>query len=488
MVMFYFSLSIYLVGMILIFLYSLAQADLLIYYLRHRQKPRFRKSLTFEKLPSVTIQLPIYNEKYVVKRLITAIAKINYPPHLLEVQILDDSTDETSDLIQKAILQYPDFNFKYLQRVDRKGFKAGALEDGLRKASGEFVAIFDADFVPDPEFLMKILHYFTDEQVGMVQSRWTHLNKNYSILTRLQAFALDAHFVVEQMGRNSQQAFINFNGTAGIWRKSCIEDAGGWSADTLTEDLDLSYRAQQKGWKFVYDVSIESPAELPPVMPAIKSQQFRWTKGGAECAAKHLKNIWSSNLPLKIKLHSTAHLLNSTIFVAVLAVSLSSISIALAIFFGRIQFNYISYSVVFFLGFVIIAGVYYVANLLSEGFSFINTFRFIGELILFLSVSMGLSLHNSIAVIEGWTGKKSAFVRTPKFNIVDQKANVHENVYQQLRVPITTYVELALSIVFGSLVVIAIVTQNLSFLIFHSMLTIGFGCVGVLSFIGYRGK
>lgn len=215
-----------------------------------------------------------------VKRLIEACSKFNYPKEKLQIQILDDSTDETVAIIQKELSNYPDVNFQYLHRTDRKGFKAGALKEGLDQATGEFIAVFDADFLPDTDFILQTIAHFENPEVGMVQSRWTHLNENYSMLTRLQAFALDAHFMVEQIGRNQQEAFINFNGTGGIWRKACILDAGNWESDTLTEDLDLSYRAQQKGWKFIYRPDIVSPAELPPVMSAIKSQQFRWTKGG----------------------------------------------------------------------------------------------------------------------------------------------------------------------------------------------------------------
>jgi cellulose synthase/poly-beta-1,6-N-acetylglucosamine synthase-like glycosyltransferase len=488
MMVFYLGLGIYGAGMLFIFLYSLSQAHLLFHYFKSRKSKVSPKALEFTDLPLVTIQLPIYNEKYVAERLIDSIANVEYPHHLLEVQILDDSTDETKEILQNALLKYPEINFQYLYRNKRVGFKAGALAEGLLKAKGEMIAIFDADFIPDPKFLLKTLPYFSDHQVGMVQSRWTHLNKNYSWLTRLQAFALDAHFIVEQMGRNFQQAFINFNGTGGIWRRSCIEDAGGWSPDTLTEDLDLSYRAQQKGWKFVYDVSIHSPAELPPVMPAIKSQQFRWTKGGAECAAKHLKNVWKNDFPLKIKLHATAHLLNSSVFVAVFAVSLSSLLMAAISYLGQKDLAYFSYSAFFFSGFVVIAAVYYVANLISEKTSLVKSIQFFAHLILFLAVSMGLSLHNSIAVLEGWSGKKSPFVRTPKFNLIEHKNSPKENVYQAMGVPLTTYLELLLALLFTGAVVMGIYFQSFYFVFLHFMLALGFGIIGITSFIGYQGK
>src|SRR5690606_2810189 len=269
----------------------------------------------------------IFNELYVVERLMDAVARLNYPRELLQIQILDDSTDQTTDLIESKLKEYPAINFQYFHRTDRKGFKAGALRAGLEQASGEFVAIFDADFVPDPDFLLQTIPYFSSEKIGMVQTRWSHLNRDYSLMTQLQAIALDTHFLIEQTGRNRQGAFINFNGTGGIWRKSCIYDAGNWHDDTLTEDLDLSYRAQGKGWEFVYRPEIESPAELPPIMSAIKSQQFRWTKGGAECARKHLREVWSQPFSARIKLHAFAHLLNSSVFIAIMLGTISSIPV-----------------------------------------------------------------------------------------------------------------------------------------------------------------
>ena len=257
MIFLYLLLGIYALGMLFIFAYSLAQGHLLFNFLKSR---KVKATIPNDPAtwPKVTIQLPVFNERYVVGRLIDAAAKINYPRELLQIQILDDSTDETAQLILEKINFFPAVNFQYLHRTDRKGFKAGALKDGLEKATGEFIAIFDADFVPDPDFLKKTIPFFTSPKIGMVQTSWTHLNENYSLLTKLQAFALDAHFLIEQIGRNSQHAFINFNGTGGVWRKSCILDAGNWNDDTLTEDLDLSYRAQRIGWEFVYRREIES--------------------------------------------------------------------------------------------------------------------------------------------------------------------------------------------------------------------------------------
>lgn len=486
MILIYPFIGIYVMAMLFIFLYSLAQAHLLYHFFKIRKNLKPIVIPKTDDLPKVTVQLPVFNEKYVVERLIHAAAAFNYPSDKMEIQLLDDSTDDTAGMIQKLISEYPQVNFKYIHRTDRKGFKAGALREALESASGEFIAIFDADFVPDPDFLLKTVGFFTNPRIGMVQSRWTHLNESYSILTRLQAFALDAHFMVEQLGRNSQKAFINFNGTGGIWRKKCILEAGNWHDDTLTEDLDLSYRAQKIGWEFIYRPDIASPAELPPVMSAIKSQQFRWTKGGTECASKHLKSLYSLNLPWKVRLHATAHLLNSTIFIAVLLASLCSIPLWWAFHQNWIPESYFQGAAVFLLSFVIIALVYFFANLSLLKFTLKGFGKFMYELPLFLSVSMGLSLHNSQAVWEGMTGKKSPFIRTPKYNLKNGKAGWQENEYNQGNIPITTYIEGILTVIFSVMVILSIYTATYEMIIFHLMLAIGFGTVAITSFRSYR--
>ncbi|WP_194974097.1 cellulose synthase family protein [Aquiflexum lacus] len=486
MYLIYFFLTIYVLAMLFVLFYSFAQAHLLYHFFRFKNKANQETDQIPEELPIVTVQLPVYNELYVVERLIDAVAKFNYPKEKLEIQLLDDSTDETAEIIKDSIQKYPEIDFQYIHRKLRTGFKAGALREGLKEAKGEFIAIFDADFVPDPDFLTKTIGHFSNEKVGMVQTRWTHLNEDYSILTRLQAFALDAHFMVEQMGRNQQEAFINFNGTGGIWKKSCILDAGNWQDDTLTEDLDLSYRAQQKGWEFVYRPDIKSPAELPPVMSAIKSQQFRWTKGGAECAAKHLGDVLQKPFGFKVKFHATAHLLNAVIFIAVLLVSLSSIPVWWAFYQGMIPESYFQGAAVFLVGFVIIALVYFVANLSLVNYSWRGIGRFLWELPLFLSVSMGLALHNSQAVWEGLTGKKSPFIRTPKYNLSKENKNWSKNIYNSWKIPLTTYLEGVLALVFIAMVILSIQTGTYEMLVFHSMLAVGYGLVSWESFRGSR--
>ncbi len=482
MVLAYICAVLYFLGMGFIFLYSLAQGHLLVQFFKFRKTEKQVPHLIPNPWPKVTVQLPIYNELYVVERLIDAVAKLNYPSDLLQIQILDDSTDQTAELIQAKLLAYPNVNFQYLHRSNRQGFKAGALREALPSAEGEFVAIFDADFVPDPDFLIKALPYFSSLQVGMVQSRWTHLNQNYSILTQLQAFALDAHFLIEQSGRNQQGAFINFNGTAGIWRKTCILDAGNWEDDTLTEDLDLSYRAQRKGWKFVYRPEIESPAELPPILSAIKSQQFRWTKGGAECAVKHAGKVFKENHPLGIKFHAFAHLFNSTIFIAILLTSSCSIGLWWGVQLKVIPLELFWVSVISMIGFVLVAGVYLVSYLTAQQYSWKSIVGAVWKLPLFFSVSMGLALHNSQAVLEGLTGKKSPFIRTPKFNLEAGNVSLQANTYRLRALPMSTWLEGGMGLLFGGMVVLGIVYDNFLFLPFHGLLALGYSLVFISSF------
>jgi cellulose synthase/poly-beta-1,6-N-acetylglucosamine synthase-like glycosyltransferase len=485
MIFLYFLCGLYFLGMLFILIYSLAQGHLLFHFLKARKSLEKFPHKKPESWPKVTVQLPVYNERYVVERLIDAAAKLNYPKDLLEIQLLDDSTDQTVELVKEKLKQYPEINFQYIHRIDRKGFKAGALREGLEVASGEFIAIFDADFVPDSDFLIKTIPFFASEKIGMIQTRWTHLNRDYSLLTRLQAFALDAHFFIEQLGRNHQGVFINFNGTGGIWRKSCILDAGNWHDDTLTEDLDLSYRAQRKGWKFIYRPEIESPAELPPIMSAIKSQQFRWTKGGAECAVKHAGAVRQGNFPFRVKFHSLAHLFNSTIFIAVLMTSLCSIGVWWAGEKGLLPEFLIRLSGIFLVGFVLIAGVYLVSYFYGKRSFAQSALGVIWQLPLFLSVSMGLALHNAQAVWEGLSGKKSPFVRTPKFNLESGQVKLAGNHYLLHRMPVTTWFEGLLAVVFWGMVWMAFYKANFLFLPFHAMLAFGYSLVFITSFKSY---
>jgi cellulose synthase/poly-beta-1,6-N-acetylglucosamine synthase-like glycosyltransferase len=480
-------LVVYFTASLFIFLYSLTQASLVWKYYKKRRKFPLTKDAEEDFRPKVTIQLPLYNELYVVERLIDKVCEIKYPRDKFEIQVLDDSTDETTEIAQRKVDEWKSkgLDIKLVHRTNRKGYKAGALEEGLELISGEFVAIFDADFMPDADFLLKTVPHFSNSNVGMVQTRWGHINRNYSLLTRLQAFALDAHFTIEQVGRNATHGFINFNGTAGIWRKSCIYDSGNWSPDTLTEDLDLSYRAQLKNWEFIYLEDVESPAELPPVMSALKTQQYRWTKGGAETAKKHLPNVIRSDKKLSNKWHGIMHLLNSSVFIsivvcAILSIPLQNIKPALPEF-GSL----FTIASVFLVSFLVLAAYYFTAILKVRGAKLKSILEFIFLFPLFLAVSMGLSLHNSIAVIEGYMGRKSSFVRTPKFNLNEKKDKWTKNLYIPKTISWLTALEGLLAIYFAYGIVRAFQIEDYGLLPFHAMMFAGYTMVFVYSTFQY---
>ncbi len=434
----------------------------------------------------VTVQLPVFNEKYVIERLIDSVVQLDYPKDKLEIQVLDDSTDESIELAARKIKEYQllGYNIQHIFRSDRVGFKAGALAYGTKSAKGEFLAIFDADFVPDPSFLKRTVPYFESSKIGCVQTRWSHLNKDYSVLTKMQAFGLDAHFTVEQTGRNSAQSFINFNGTAGIWRKACIEDAGGWSADTLTEDLDLSYRAQLKGWKFQYAEDVESPAELPVIMPAIKSQQFRWNKGAAETARKNLGKVLRSDRTLMTKFHAFFHLNNSSVFLYLFAAALLSIPVLLIKVEDPVFDSLKAFGHFLFFGFLSVTAYFYTS---TQVLGLEHPKRYFFKVFpVFLTISLGLSFHNSLAVAEGLLGKKTAFIRTPKFNILSKKDSWIGNRYIKLRLDWQTIVEGLLACYFGFGILMAFHMDDFIMIIFHVMLTLGFSAIFVHSIRALR--
>lgn len=471
----YIIIGIYFIALVSLFLYSLGQLHLTLRYLKYRKnKTVDQQPKEMVTLPKVTIQLPVYNEKYVIERLIDAVCSLDYPLDLIEVQVLDDSTDETEAIAKERVAYYRQqgHDIKHIQRPERQHYKAGALAYGLKSAKGEFIAIFDADFLPAKDFLSKTIPNFSSPEIGMVQTRWGHINREYSFFTKMQAFGLDAHFSVEQTGRNSCNSFINFNGTAGVWRKSCIIDAGGWSADTLTEDLDLSYRAQIKGWKFKYLESVESPAELPILMPAIKSQQYRWNKGAAETSRKNLGRVYKQKLPFITKVHATFHLLNSSVFLLLLIVGIFSLPLIL------IKFNHpqldmaFTFANVFLIGFFSIALFFWVASKKAP-FTRIRE-NFVKTFFSFMTISMGLSLHNSIAVLEGFLGRKTPFIRTPKFNATNNTAGAIHNSYIKYHISASSIAELFLGFYFVGAIILGFYLQDYGLMIFHAMLAIGF--------------
>jgi cellulose synthase/poly-beta-1,6-N-acetylglucosamine synthase-like glycosyltransferase len=487
MVIEYIIIAVYSIALILIFMYAIAQLNLLFNYLKAQKIKDESEKFDFEnpeEIPFVTIQLPVYNELYVMERLLNNIVLLKYPNHKLEIQVLDDSTDESIISTAKHIkeLQQTGIDIKHICRTNRQGFKAGALKEGLKVAKGEFIVIFDADFLPQEDWLLKTIPHFKNPEIGVVQTRWGHINRNYSTLTKIQAFALDAHFTLEQVGRNSKGHFINFNGTAGVWRKECIYDAGNWEGDTLTEDLDLSYRAQLRNWKFKYLEDVETPAELPVIISAARSQQFRWNKGGAENFQKMARRVVSSkNLSAKSKIHGLLHLLNSSMFLNVFLVGVLSIPMLyikneyahLKSYFYMMSFFVVS-SVIFFI-------CYWFMYKRIYGSGLKNFFKYVSTFFTFFSIAMGFSLHNSIAVLEGHFGKKSEFVRTPKFNIKTIKDSWKDNKYIRKKPSAHVIVEgiLVFYFAFGMYSAFVVGDQGGDFGLFpfHLMLFLGFGYV-----------
>ncbi len=469
-------LIIYGAALTFVFIYSFVQLNLVWNYAKVSKTKKNVSLKENDNWPKVTIQLPIFNEKYVVQRLIQNIAQLDYPENLLEIQILDDSNDETTKIVRECVDELPNKKiFKLIRRPERNGYKAGALKYGLQSTEGEFIAIFDADFLPQKDFLLKTIPYFFEsEHTGVVQTKWGHINKDYNLLTKCQAFGLDAHFTVEQTGRNSADHFINFNGTGGVWRRKCIEDAGNWQADTLTEDLDLSYRAQLKGWKFKYLEEIESPAELPVTMTALKSQQFRWTKGAAENTRKNLMKVFKHELPLTTKIHSLFHLMNSFIFICVLICSFLSVPIL------WIKVNYLEYNLlfklssVFILSLMILYAFYFTSYFREHTFNLKSLIRFTCAFPIFLALSMGLGIHNSIAVFEGLIGKKSPFVRTPKFNITAKNKSWKKNVYRMRSIGLLTTLEGLSSLYFLFGILLSIYLEDYTMIYLETLLFLGY--------------
>ena len=402
-------------------MYGLHRYCIIFLYFKHR-KTKPKPLAEFPSLPRVTVQLPIFNELYVVDRLLRSVAELDYPRELLQIQVLDDSTDETATMAREGVegLRAQGFDASFIHRDDRTGFKAGALEHGLKSCTGEFILILDADFVPTPDLLRKTIHFFTDPKVGMIQSRWGHLNRDYSLLTRIQAMFLDGHLVLEQTARSRSGRFFNFNGTAGLWRRTCIAEAGGWQHDTLTEDLDLSYRAQLKGWQFIFLNDLVTPAELPVDMNGFRSQQHRWTKGSIQTCKKILGTIWQSQLPLLVKLEATAHLTSNfayllLVFLCILLHHASQESATLWSGTSRILLFDVP---VFMLASVSAAVFYAVAQREIRPKTWM---RDIIYLPLLLALGIGMSVNNARAVLEAMFNHQSEFTRTPKYGIEKTK-------------------------------------------------------------------
>ena len=464
-------------ALLILFVFGL-HGFVMLFYHRKYKEVKHEPNPDFECSASVTIQLPLYNEMYVVERLIDTICKIDYPKDKLEIQVLDDSTDETVNIAARVVEEKrkEGFDISHIRRENREGFKAGALKEGLKTAKGEYIAIFDADFIPKKDFLKKTLSFFSNENVGMVQTRWEHLNGDYSILTKAQALALDGHFVIEQSVRNKAGFFINFNGTGGVWRKNCIEDAGNWHSDTLTEDLDLSYRAQLNGWKFIFLKDFTSPAELPSEINALKTQQFRWTKGAIETAKKILPQLWRSKVPLRVKLQGTFHLTNNFVFPFILLAAILNVPLVFIKNSGAHDV-YFAVMSVFVLAFISSFMFY----LYSQKDIHPDWRKRIVLFPLFMAGSMGFAINNSRAVFEGLMSRKSEFVRTPKFKLVGEGGSWMDKKYLNNKLGLSVVVETIMAVYCFIGVASSIYFQEIAALPFQLLFFIGFSLVSITS-------
>ena len=433
-----------------------------------------------DEWPVVTVQLPIYNEMYVVDRLIDAVCALDYPRDRLEIQVLDDSTDETRDIVELAVRrqQARGFDIKLLHRTERTGYKAGALEAGLKSARGEFIAIFDADFVPPPDFLLRTVPYFNDPDVGVVQARWGHLNQPYSLLTRVQAILLDGHFVLEHGGRNRSGCFFNFNGTAGLWRRATIEDAGGWQHDTLTEDLDLSYRAQLRGWRFVFVPDVVVPAEVPVEMNAFKSQQHRWAKGSIQTCRKILPFVLLADLPWKVKLEAFFHLTANFNYVLMIALSLLMLP-AMVVRYEMGWSEMLLIDIPLFAAATLSVFNFYV---ISQREAYPDWKTRIRVLPFVMAVGIGLAINNTLAVLEALFGEPGEFARTPKYGIERRHDEWQHKKYQQA-MPVQPFLELAFGLYFTVAVLYALANGIYGTLPFLMLFQFGFLYLGLMSIL-----
>jgi cellulose synthase/poly-beta-1,6-N-acetylglucosamine synthase-like glycosyltransferase len=473
------TLAAYFFVLIILAVYGWHRYYLVYLYLKHKDRePRTGPAL--DPLPVVTIQLPLYNEMYVADRLIDAVCRIEYPRDRLEVQVLDDSTDETQSIAELAARRFAaqGIDVKYYHRADRAGYKAGALEAGLKVARGEFIGIFDADFIPTRDFLIRLLPHFRDPKVGMVQARWGHINQDYSLLTKIQAILLDGHFVLEHGGRNRGGRFFNFNGTAGVWRRTAIDDAGGWQHDTLTEDLDLSYRAQLRGWRFVFVSDLIAPAEVPVEMNAFKSQQHRWAKGSIQTCRKLLPTILRSELPFGIKAEAFFHLTANFNYILMCMLSILMFP-AMVIRYNMGWYEMLLIDIPLFFAATFSFCNFYVVCQREIHTDWRARVKYVPFL---MSVGIGLSINNTRAVIEALLHKDTEFARTPKYRI---EADADEWVGKRYRqaVVIQPLVELLLGLYFTWTVFYALANGIYGTLPFLVLFQVGFLYTGLLSVV-----
>jgi cellulose synthase/poly-beta-1,6-N-acetylglucosamine synthase-like glycosyltransferase len=449
----------YFTALIILSFYGLHRYKVIHEYFKHKKAFAAQMPAAFTELPRVTIQLPIFNERFVVERLLAETIKMDYPAHLIQFQVLDDSTDDTHPFTEALCREYAEAGFpiEYIHRTNRHGFKAGALENGLKTATGEFVAVFDADFVPPRDFLMRTIHHFTDPKIGMVQTRWTYLNRHYNLLTEVQAMLLDGHFVLEHVARCGGGLFFNFNGTAGILRRSMIEDAGGWEHDTLTEDSDLSYRAQLKGWRFAYAPDVECPSELPVETYSFQVQQSRWAKGLTQVAMKLLRRILSADLPFRVKLEAFCHLTPNISYPLMILVSALMLPVMIVRFYmGWFEMLVIDLP-------LIIASFWSISlfYVVAQREIYPNSWkRSIVMLPLLMAAGVALTIINAKAVFEALIGYQTAFARTAKFAISGQQKVKLANTEYRRRSGWLPYMEIVAGTLFLGMIYYAIDSFN----------------------------
>ena len=475
----------YFIVLILLASYGIHRYVLVYLYYKHRRNKTTEPASRFSELPRITVQLPIFNEQFVVERLLDAVCRLQYPREKLDIQVLDDSTDETVEVARDAVERYATMGYpiRYLHRDNREGYKAGALQAGMQSAKGEFIAIFDADFVPPEDFLLRTIHHFTDPGIGMVQTRWTHLNRNYSFLTEVEAILLDGHFVLEHGGRSRAGVFFNFNGTAGMWRRSAIEEAGGWQHDTLTEDTDLSYRSQLKGWKFRYLQDVECPAELPIEMTAFKTQQARWAKGLIQCAKKDLPFVLRAKVSRREKMEAWYHLTANLSYPLMIVLSTLLLPAMMIRFYqGWFQMLYIDLPL-FLASTFSISSFYLVSQKELFPRTWLRTFLYLPAL---MGLGIGLTITNSKAVLEALFGIKSPFARTPKYRVVSKKEKSAAAKKYRKRLGLIPYVELLIGCYFALTIWYAMVNENYFTVPFLFLFVFGYWYTGIMSLMQGR--
>ncbi len=483
----------YFLVMLVLAFYGIHRYQLVWLYYRNRRKQAHSAEppahFAEDDLPFVTIQLPIFNEQFVIDRLMAACCRLDYPRDRFEIQLLDDSTDETVEVARAMVERFASGTeglapqpVHYLHRTNRHGYKAGALEEGLKVAKGELVAIFDADFVPPPSWLRQVVHHFAEPGIGMVQTRWTHLNRHYSFLTQVEAILLDGHFVLEHGGRSRAGVFFNFNGTAGMWRRQAIDEAGGWQHDTLTEDTDLSYRAQLKGWKFKYLQDVECPAELPIEMTAFKTQQARWAKGLIQTGKKILPSVLGSDAPFHVKLEAWYHLTANISYPLMIVLStLLMPAMIIRSWQGPLQMFLIDLPL-FMASTMSVSSFYLVSQKELFPGRWYKTFLYLPFL---MALGVGLTITNTKAVLEALVGHKSAFARTPKYNVA-KKGEVSQAKKYRKRLGIIPWIELAIGCYFAGTVWYAVTTENYFTVPFLLLFVLGYWYTGLLSLLQGR--